>query len=138
MARKPSADDNQPESTRLDAMLADLQDLDIGDLTKLIEIAQGQRETKCQAAREAFVRRVREEAEALELDPAELFKASPPPARTKANTGNGQSRGSVAAKYRGPGGETWSGRGKEPSWLTALIKQGHNKADYLIAKTSNA
>ena len=30
----------------------------------------------------------------------------------------------VAPKYRGPGGETWAGRGVTPRWLKALIKQG--------------
>ncbi len=38
----------------------------------------------------------------------------------------------VAPKYRGPAGETWSGRGLRPRWLTAAIKQGHKLDDFLI------
>jgi DNA-binding protein H-NS len=36
-------------------------------------------------------------------------------------------------KYRGPNGETWTGRGLAPKWLSALIAQGHKKEDYFIA-----
>lgn len=40
----------------------------------------------------------------------------------------------VAAKYRGPHGETWSGRGKAPNWLTSLVAQGRDKTDFLVRK----
>jgi DNA-binding protein H-NS len=38
----------------------------------------------------------------------------------------------VAAKYRGPNGETWSGRGLKPKWMAALITEGKTKEDFLI------
>lgn len=38
----------------------------------------------------------------------------------------------VAAKYRGPNGETWSGRGLTPRWLSALLAQGKTKQDFAI------
>lgn len=39
----------------------------------------------------------------------------------------------VAAKYRGPNGETWSGRGLMPKWLATLIASGLTKEAFLIA-----
>lgn len=39
----------------------------------------------------------------------------------------------VAAKYRGPNGETWSGRGLTPKWMATLIAQGQPKDAFLIA-----
>ena len=39
----------------------------------------------------------------------------------------------VAAKYRGPNGETWSGRGLTPKWLATLVAQGQAKETFLIA-----
>jgi DNA-binding protein H-NS len=39
---------------------------------------------------------------------------------------------SVAAKYRGPNGETWSGRGLTPKWLAALAAQGRTKEEFAI------
>ena len=38
----------------------------------------------------------------------------------------------VAAKYRGPNGEAWSGRGLMPRWLAALVAQGRTKEDFAI------
>ncbi len=38
----------------------------------------------------------------------------------------------VAAKYRGPNGETWSGRGLTPKWLSALITDGRTKEEFAI------
>lgn len=39
----------------------------------------------------------------------------------------------VAAKYRGPNGETWSGRGLTPKWLATLLAAGSTKEQFLIA-----
>ena len=38
----------------------------------------------------------------------------------------------VAAKFRGPNGETWSGRGLTPRWLAALVAQGKTKDDFAV------
>jgi DNA-binding protein H-NS len=38
----------------------------------------------------------------------------------------------VAAKYRGPNGEIWSGRGLTPKWLTALVAQGQSIETFAI------
>jgi len=45
-----------------------------------------------------------------------------------------RSRTSVAPKYRGPKGETWSGRGSAPRWLTALEAEGRKRENFLIKK----
>jgi DNA-binding protein H-NS len=39
----------------------------------------------------------------------------------------------VAAKYLGPNGETWSGRGLMPKWLSALVAQGQSKESFSVA-----
>ena len=38
----------------------------------------------------------------------------------------------VAPKFRGPNGETWSGRGLTPKWLAVLIAQGQPKEAFAI------
>lgn len=46
---------------------------------------------------------------------------------------SGKKTGSpVAAKYRGPNGETWSGRGLMPRWLATLVAQGRSKEEFAI------
>lgn len=38
----------------------------------------------------------------------------------------------VAAKFRGPNGETWSGRGLTPRWLATLLAQGQTKEAFAL------
>jgi DNA-binding protein H-NS len=40
----------------------------------------------------------------------------------------------VLPKYQNPSepSETWSGRGKQPRWLTAALKMGHTIEDFII------
>jgi DNA-binding protein H-NS len=41
----------------------------------------------------------------------------------------------VYPKYRNPNepSETWSGRGKQPRWLTAVLKTGHSIEEFAIS-----
>ncbi len=41
-------------------------------------------------------------------------------------------RGPQPPKYRGPGGEEWSGRGPSPRWMKPLLAKGKTKEDFLI------
>lgn len=41
-----------------------------------------------------------------------------------------RSRKPAPVKYKGPGGETWSGRGKQPVWLRTLIDGGRKLEDF--------
>jgi DNA-binding protein H-NS len=40
----------------------------------------------------------------------------------------------IEPKYRGPGGETWAGRGAQPRWLAVALKSGKKLEDFLIEK----
>ena len=44
----------------------------------------------------------------------------------------------VPPKFRGPGGETWAGRGARPRWLAALLKQGRKLDEFAIDKAAAA
>lgn len=58
------------------------------------------------------------------------------PAKKRAATGGDKVSKSagvpVAAKYRGPEGQSWSGRGLTPRWMAALIAQGRTKEEFTI------
>lgn len=51
---------------------------------------------------------------------------------------NGRDNGSTAVrkkaapKYRGPDGETWTGRGMKPRWLTRAMNEGKQLKDFMI------
>lgn len=49
--------------------------------------------------------------------------------RTKPSAASGTK---VPAKFRGPNGETWSGRGLMPRWMSALVAQGRQKDEFAV------
>ena len=74
---------------------------------------------------------------------AELFgngstrAATPAAAAPKVRkSAKGRKLGKVAPKYRNPANpkETWTGRGKHPRWMAALIAKGKKADDFLIKK----
>ena len=69
----------------------------------------------------------------LQLAMARRAKSkSRPVAKPRAKVAKTKAPGSVAAKYRGPNGESWTGRGLAPRWLSALIAQGRKKEEFAI------
>ena len=40
------------------------------------------------------------------------------------------------AKYRGSNGEEWSGCGRQPRWLTALMAEGRNREEFRLQPSS--
>ena len=53
--------------------------------------------------------------------------------KSVAVSGPKKAMSAVAAKYRGPNGETWSGRGRAPNWLATLEAQGRKRAEFQIS-----
>lgn len=45
-------------------------------------------------------------------------------------------RGPAPVKYRGPNGETWSGRGRTPGWLTAIEMDGWSRDTCLVTEAA--
>lgn len=67
-------------------------------------------------------------------------KAKPKTVATSNSAGSKvkkKSTSAVVAKYRGPNGETWSGRGLTPRWLAALVTQGKTKEEFAIKSEPN-
>lgn len=48
----------------------------------------------------------------------------------------GRKLGKVAPKYRNPANpkETWTGRGKQPRWMSALTSKGRKQDEFLIKR----
>ena len=69
---------------------------------------------------------LRREKEMHQAAPAEALPSAPRERRQYPR---------VFPKYRNPNepSETWSGRGKQPRWLTAALKTGHTIDEFAIA-----
>ncbi len=67
---------------------------------------------------------------------AELYglPANTSAAKAPSSKRAGRKLGKVAAKYRNPDNpqETWTGRGRQPRWMAALVAKGKAQKDFLI------
>ncbi|MDQ2081215.1 H-NS histone family protein [Xanthobacteraceae bacterium Astr-EGSB] len=43
----------------------------------------------------------------------------------------------IAPKYRGPDGQTWTGRGLKPRWMAEALESGKHAEDFLIGSGRN-
>lgn len=79
-----------------------------------------------------------------DITPEELVAAysktgASKPRAAKPNTGKRGPRGPVPAKYRHPdSGETWTGRGKAPRWITEAEAAGRKREEFLIETINQA
>ena len=68
------------------------------------------------------------------LSPEQLMVALNAPGKTKASKGgDNKARGKVAAKYLdAETGNSWTGRGLKPKWLTAALAAGKTLEDFAL------
>jgi DNA-binding protein H-NS len=116
---------------RADTIIPLLEDLDLADISRVVEAAVQLRSARQISERNAFVARVREEAAALGLVPEQLFLPVLSPSRKFSRK---RKDGAIPVKFRGPNGQEWSGRGKSPKWLSELERQGRTRDEFRIGE----
>jgi len=119
--------EQNPIITQIQALL---DQLNLTDLNEVIEDAHDRRRFKEQEARNLLLAEFRQRAEQMGFDIEDVFPGMTP-SRRRATAGS-----TIAPKYRGPNGETWSGRGMTPRWMTTLEAEGHHKDEYKIPDTT--
>jgi DNA-binding protein H-NS len=121
---KAAQPNGKPAAASFDAASYSFEELQ--DIKKQVDSEIGSR--KAQEV-EALRAKVTESAQSLGVSIEELFGLAAP-TRPKRETRH--ARGKQPAKYRGPGGEEWSGKGPTPRWMKPLLVKGKTKADFLI------
>jgi DNA-binding protein H-NS len=104
-----------------------LDRLTIAELTAAIEEAEALRREKQEEAKAALLSKWQAEAAENNLSLDTILEGQKP---EQAQSGKARRRtgGTVAAKFRNPEtGATWSGRGREPTWI-----KGKNREEFKI------
>jgi DNA-binding protein H-NS len=101
------------------------------ELRALISRAEEELAARRKRRQEDFFTHVREQAEKLGIDPADIAAAL----GKKGNRAANDRRAVVAPKYRNPGNpkQTWAGRGAPPKWLQQRLDAGAELEDFRIA-----
>ena len=105
-----------------------MESMSVAELNDLIGRATAARDGKIGAERQSFIDRIRAEAEGLGLSMQDLM-TQPKPVKPLKKTSNGREPATV--KYRN-GEQTWTGRGRLPTWLTAMEAEGHTRDEFLV------
>jgi DNA-binding protein H-NS len=119
--------DRMSQQELMNLIKAALDRLTPAGLHEVVEAVEARRTTKEAEVREALIAEFRERAMEKGLSFDALFGMR----RTRAGSGQ-----PITPKYRGPSGETWSGRGRQPRWLAELEGAGHNREEFLIREES--
>lgn len=118
-------------------MSIDLTGLSAKELTSLIAQAKKRQTSIAKRTPVSKVRsRISKFLKAEGYTAEEIFgTGAAKPGRKAAKKGTtGRKLGKVAPKYRNPSNtkEVWTGRGKQPRWLAALVAGGKKVEDFLI------
>ena len=128
-------------SENADTPAVDLDPMTVPQLTALIAAAEAKRRDKLEDAKSALRTEMERRAAELGMAPGDLFSAAgqqAPAEQAAAKNGRRarKPRGDIgakrAAKYRGPNGEEWSGRGRTPKWMAVLEAEGRAREEFLI------
>ena len=128
-------------SENADAPAVDLDRMTVQQLTTLIAAAEAKRRDKLEDAKAALRAELERRAAELGIAAGDVFawlrqQMSTEQAAAKSGTRARKTRDDTgakrAAKYRGPNGEEWSGRGRMPNWLVALEAEGRGREEILI------
>lgn len=102
------------------------------EIERLKKQAQALQSKKRLPVIRSIVKSMKEYDITLEEISAALGKSG---SKSKTTTKSRGPRGPVAPKYRHPEtGETWTGRGKAPKWISAAEAAGQHRDQFLISK----
>ena len=103
----------------------------VAELTALRDAAEAKRREKLDDAKNAVLEETRAKLAELGL----TLEMVLPISGSAGQGGQGRKRRRDAGqllpvRYRGPSGETWSGRGRMPKWLQTLEAEGRNREEF--------
>ena len=140
-----SKDTDTRRSTRsggIDAAMREALDaMGVPELTALIDAAGRKRREKAEGATRDLLAEFEARAAELGTTLQDLLPSAAPTTSArrrrrvedKGEEGDGNGRRKPAAKYNGPNGEAWSGRGRTPRWLQALEAEGRDRREFIAA-----
>jgi DNA-binding protein H-NS len=141
-ANRPIEGKAPPDTQREDeveqpAFLKTLEGLNVGELRRVVAFAEAQIREREASEKDAARQELQRLAEERGFSMTDLFGELAPHAAVKrgrkaGGTDNKSERAPVEAKYKGPNGELWSGRGRMPKWLHAAEAEGRPRDSFLI------
>lgn len=106
-------------------MKVDISKLNYKELIELEKEVQKLIEIKREDEKKQFINTVKELSSQSGFDLEDIFDSV-----YKAK--NKKTKKAVEIKYKGPNGETWSGRGRQPVWIKTALENGKILEDFEV------
>jgi DNA-binding protein H-NS len=120
----------QPRSKHEDAAPLKLSTYSFEELLEIKRNVDSEMDSRRAKEVENLRARITDTAQTLGVSIEELFGL--PSSARNGRRRTKHAKGKQPAKYRGPNGEEWSGRGPAPKWMKPLLTKGKTKQDFLI------
>lgn len=135
-AQEEALETHRDESVEQPPFIKSLEGLNIGELRRVIAFAEARISEREASEKAATREELQKLAQERGFSMTDLFGELAPHATEKRGRKSGETgksqRPPVEAKYRGPNGELWSGRGRMPKWLHAAEAEGKARDSFLI------
>jgi DNA-binding protein H-NS len=105
--------------------------LPIEELVTIRDAAEAKRLEHLEEAKNAIVEEMRRKLEKLGMSLEEALPQSASRGGRKPRSDTGRP---LPVRYRSPNGDTWSGRGYPPKWITQLESEGHNREEFKVTE----
>ena len=112
---------------RLDLLSQTLDFLTARELRVVRDLAEEKRQAKVANTKNQLLEHMRHHFDELGIDPDEVEVTFIRPRKPRKDIGR-----TLPVKYRGPKGDSWTGRGSVPVWLQALEEQGHSRDEFRV------
>ena len=112
-------------------------------IQKKIQVLQDQAERIRKNESRGVIEKIKAAIEHYGLTPQELFgtgevrRRGRPPGKKAGGTKQAARKRAgrkIAVKYRDSSGNTWTGRGSQPRWLVAALKEGKKIEDFAVKR----
>src|SRR3954454_4745317 len=122
--------DSMTEEETMAFVDAFLTRLSYAGLQAVISAAEGKKRAKREEEREALLAEFQERVASLGFH-VNIELTEEPPRSRKQRSDRGRP---AQVKYRVPAGQSWSGRGRPPEWITTLETSGRNREEFRISE----
>lgn len=125
--------DNEFQNEQIQLLLADIENVELSEINKLIGRLKTELEDRRVTAAAALLKRFEDDAASIGMTTEQILSAN----QAKGKSGRGATRSAAtpsAPKYRNPDNheQVWSGRGNSPEWFKAKMNAGVDKKELEI------
>jgi DNA-binding protein H-NS len=133
LARGDAVDLENMSTEELLTLIEDALDLlPVEELVTIRDAAEAKRLEHLEEAKNAIVEEMRRRFEKLGMS---LEDALPHSASSSGRKPRSDAGRPLPVRYRSPNGDTWSGRGYPPKWITQLESEGHNREEFRVSES---